>query len=150
MAASDIAAVTKIETDANRFPWSLKNFNDGLTARHESWVFCNENGTIVGFTVLQKVVDELHLLNICVSIEQQGRGIGKVILKSVVEYADAIGSVMILLEVRRSNNRAQQLYLKSGFNEMAVRKGYYPAEQGREDAILMAMTLSLESFLTDK
>ncbi len=149
MLASDLAAVAKIENDANRFPWSLKNFSDGLVAGHQSWVFCDHNGAIVGFTIIQKIIDELHLLNLCVCAEQQGQGVGKSILKSVIDYAETIGAAVILLEVRQSNSRAQQLYLNSGFNEMAIRKDYYPAEQGHEDAILMAMAFSLESFITD-
>jgi [ribosomal protein S18]-alanine N-acetyltransferase len=149
MEESDIATVAAIERNANTFPWTLKNFSDCLTAGHQSWVYYDDNDVIVGFTVVQKVVDELHLLNLCVKKEQQGQGIGKLILKSVVDYAGVIDAAMILLEVRQSNMRAQQLYLQSGFNEMAVRKDYYPAQQGREDAILMAKTLTLESFLTE-
>lgn len=150
MRASDLVDVAKIENDANSFPWSLKNFSDGLAAGHQSWVFCDQSGAIVGFTVLQKIVDELHLLNICVSRQQQGQGIGKRILNSIINYAETNDAVMILLEVRQSNTRAQQLYLNSGFNEMAIRKDYYPAEHGHEDAILMAMAFSFESFITDK
>lgn len=149
MQESDLATVAAIESNANTFPWTLKNFSDCLTAGHQSWVYYDYNGIIVGFTIVQKVVDELHLLNLCVKKDRQGQGIGKLILKSVVDYAGLIDAAMILLEVRQSNTRAQQLYLHSGFNEMAVRKGYYPAQQGREDAILMAMTLTLESFLTE-
>ena len=149
MEESDIATVAAIERNANTFPWTLKNFSDCLTVGHQSWVYYDDNDVIVGFTVVQKVVDELHLLNLCVKKEQQGQGIGKLILKSVVDYAGVIDAAMILLEVRQSNMRAQRLYLQSGFNEMAVRKDYYPAQQGREDAILMAKTLTLESFLTE-
>lgn len=149
MEESDIATVAAIERNANTFPWTLKNFSDCLTAGHQSWVYYDDNDVIVGFTVVQKVVDELHLLNLCVKKEQQGLGIGKLILKSVVDYAGVIDAAMILLEVRQSNMRAQKLYLQSGFNEMAVRKDYYPAQQGREDAVLMAKTLTLESFLTE-
>ncbi len=149
MEESNLATVAAIERNANLFPWTLKNFSDCLTAGHQSWVYYDENDVLVGFTIVQKVVDELHLLNLCVKKEQQGKGIGKLILKSVVDYAGVIDAAMILLEVRQSNTRAQQLYVQSGFNEMAVRKDYYPAQQGREDAILMAMTLTLESFLTE-
>lgn len=149
MQASDVLAVSMIEKEANAFPWSLKNFTDCLDAGHQSWVYCDDKGDIIGFAIVQKVVDELHLLNLCVKTNQQGLGVGKLMLKSVIDYAGRIDAAMILLEVRQSNTRAQQLYLKSGFNEMAIRKGYYPAKQGREDAILMAMAFTLESFLTE-
>ncbi len=148
MALEDLAVVAKIEREANRFPWTLKNFSDGFLAGHQCWVFCDNKDSIVGFTIVQKVVDELHLLNLCVKTDQQGVGIGKLMLKTVIDYAESTQAAILLLEVRQSNKRAQQLYFKSGFNEMAIRKDYYPAEQGREDAILMAMAFSFESLLS--
>ncbi len=139
---NDLAEVVKIEQAANRFPWSLKNFEDCLLAGHHAWLLINEQNEIVGYTVVQVIVDELHLLNICISPQFQGKGYGRHLLNKVIELADDQSASVILLEVRRSNHRAQQLYLQSGFNEISVRKGYYPAEKGREDAILMAMDLS--------
>ena len=103
----------------------------------------------MGFAIVQRVLDEAHLLNICVKPSKQGKGLGKAILQHVIDYANSISAVIILLEVRSSNERAQQLYLNSGFNEMSVRKGYYPAKEGREDAILMAMDLDLMSLFKD-
>jgi len=97
---------------------------------------------LIGYTIVQQVVDEAHLLNICVKPSLQGQGIGRKILDHVIAFANSVSSVLIVLEVRRSNDRAQQLYSQAGFNEMSVRKDYYPAEQGREDAILMGMDLS--------
>lgn len=100
---------------------------------------------MAGFTVVQNVLDEAHLLNICVSPDWQGRGIGRQILSHVTEQARDRQMGLIVLEVRRSNYRAQQLYLSQGFNEISTRPGYYPAEQGREDAVLMGLDLGLEA-----
>jgi [ribosomal protein S18]-alanine N-acetyltransferase len=138
----DIAEVVAIEQAANRHPWSMKNFNDCLKAGHKAWVFVNDQQELVGYTIVQQVVDEAHLLNICVKPSLQGQGFGRKILDHVIDFANSVSSVLIVLEVRRSNDRAQQLYLQAGFNEMSVRKDYYPDEQGREDAILMGMDLS--------
>jgi ribosomal-protein-alanine N-acetyltransferase len=146
MAADDLINVVQTEQGATAFPWSLKNFQDCLKAGHLAWVFCNSLDEIVGFTVIQKVVDETHLLNICVRRQDQGQGVGQLILKAVIAHAKQISSVLIVLEVRRSNNRAQALYTHAGFNEMSVRKDYYPAHRGREDAVLMGMDLALLSF----
>jgi len=148
MEAVDIAEVLMIEQSANEFPWARKSFEDGLKSGHESWVFYDET-EILGFAIVQRVLDEAHLLNICVKPSKQGKGLGKAILQHVIDYANSISAVIILLEVRSSNERAQQLYLNSGFNEMSVRKGYYPAKEGREDAILMAMDLDLMSLFKD-
>lgn len=149
MQAHDIDAVLNIEQSANDFPWQKKSFEESLKTDHEAWVFYQQTDEIVGFAIVQRVLDEAHLLNICVKPAMQGQGLGKAILQHVIDYAKSLSSVIILLEVRRSNERAQQLYLQTGFNEMSVRKGYYPAKQGREDAILMAMDLDLMSFFRE-
>jgi len=139
---NDLSKVVEIEQAANRFPWSYKNFEDCLMAGHHAWAIVNEQDEIIGYTIIQVIVDELHLLNICIAPKFQGQGLGRALLNEVIELADEHSVSVVLLEVRRSNHRAQQLYLQSGFNEVSVRRGYYPAENGREDAILMAMDLS--------
>lgn len=149
MQHNDLVEVLAIEQAANAFPWSLKNFEDSLRSGHNAWLFSNENNSILGYAITQTVVDEIHLLNICVTPEFQGKGLGRKILDHVIEFAETKSAAVILLEVRRSNQRAQQLYLRAGFNEMSVRAKYYPAENGREDAILMAMDLSMISFFSD-
>lgn len=149
MQAQDIANVLAIEQRANQFPWDKKSFEDSLKTGYRAWVFYEQADEIVGFAIVQQVLDEAHLLNICVKPAAQGRGLGKTIVQHVVDYANNISAVIILLEVRRSNERAQQLYLQAGFNEMSVRKGYYPAKEGREDAILMAMDLDLMSLFNE-
>ncbi len=142
MQQHDIAEVVAIEQAANQHPWSMKNFKDCLKAGHKAWVFVDDQQELIGYTIVQQVVDEVHLLNICVKPSLQGQGIGRKILDHVIDFANSVSSVLIVLEVRRSNDRAQQLYSQAGFNEMSVRKDYYPAKQGREDAILMGMDLS--------
>jgi ribosomal-protein-alanine N-acetyltransferase len=139
---NDLSKVVEIEQAANRFPWSYKNFEDCLMAGHHAWAIVNEQDEIIGYTIIQVIVDELHLLNICIAPKFQGQGFGRALLNEVIELADEHSASVVLLEVRCSNHRAQQLYLQSGFNEVSVRRGYYPAENGREDAILMAMDLS--------
>jgi len=145
MLADDITEVAQIEQQANAFPWSVKHFESCLKAGHNAWVFVNEGNVIHGFTIVQQILDEAHLLNICVKPAEQGKGYGRTILNHVIDFSNSISANIILLEVRRSNLRAQQLYLNSGFNEMSVRRDYYPAHNGREDAILMGMELGLMS-----
>ena len=149
MQQNDLAEVIAIEKAANQFPWSLKNFEDSLQANHHATVFINEESTIQAYVVVQTVMDEIHLLNICVKPEFQGKGLGRSALNYVINYAEKNSAAVILLEVRSSNQRAQQLYLQSGFNEMSVRAGYYPSQQGREDAVLMAMDLSMSSLFSE-
>ena len=147
--AGDLADVVIIEKAATAFPWSLKNFQGCLKVGYKSWVFFNETGEVVGFTILQKVVDELHLLNVCVKQQFQGKGIGHSILNFIIDYAKDSSFSLIVLEVRASNSRAQKLYSKVGFNEMSIRKDYYPAYSGREDAILMGLDLFILPCMDD-
>ncbi|OUR89000.1 ribosomal-protein-alanine N-acetyltransferase [Methylophaga sp. 42_8_T64] len=149
MQPQDLAEVVAIEQAANQFPWNLKNFQDSLKAKHQAWIFRGTQNELQGYVITQSVVDELHILNICVRPEMQGQGLGRTILNHVVNFAETNSAAVILLEVRSSNHRAQQLYLQSGFNEMSVREGYYPAENGREDAVLMAKDLSMLALFTE-
>jgi len=149
MESSDIKDVLSIEQEANQFPWSIKNFEDCLKSNNQAWVFVNDSGEIIAYSIVQKVVDETHLLNICVKPSAQGKGVGREALNHIIDFANSISSVLIVLEVRSSNQRAQQLYLQAGFNEMLVRKDYYPAKEGREDAILMGLDLDLMSLFNE-
>ena len=145
LAEDDIQTVTDIEKQLTPSPWSYKNFSDCLVAGYPAWVLC-ENSLIIGYTVVQKIVDELHLLNIGIEATFQGRGYGSKLLDHVMNFAEEESCKTILLEVRASNQRAQNLYARNGFNEMSLRRDYYPAEQGREDAVLMAKELDLFAF----
>jgi ribosomal-protein-alanine N-acetyltransferase len=142
MLEDDLHDVHAIEKAANRFPWSQKNFADSLDAGHYAWVYCDSFDVVIGYAIVQLVIDEAHLLNICVRPDMQRKGYGRRILEHVIDHAMTRAATLMVLEVRSSNYRAQQLYQQLGFNEMSVRRGYYPAEQGREDAILMGLDLS--------
>ncbi|MFT7234683.1 MAG: ribosomal-protein-alanine N-acetyltransferase [Methylophagaceae bacterium] len=148
MIKTDLVDVADIEKQSTPFPWSLKHFEDCFKVGYPAWVMCDGEERIVSFVVIQKVIDELHILNICVHRQHQRQGLGKAMLNHIIQYAKQIGSALILLEVRRSNNKAQSLYCQTGFNEMSVRQGYYPAEHGREDAILMGLDLDLQSLFS--
>lgn len=143
MTNEDIERVHSVECAANQFPWTKKNFMDSVNAGHHAWVYSDQYDDIIGYAIVQLIVDEAHLLNICVDPHLQGRGFGRRILEHIIDHAKSRSAVSIILEVRRSNYRAQQLYLQSGFNEMSIRHGYYPAEKGREDAIIMGLDLDI-------
>ncbi|PHS24708.1 MAG: ribosomal-protein-alanine N-acetyltransferase [Methylophaga sp.] len=144
MQQQDIAKVVAIEQSATAFPWTIKNFEDSLKSGHRAWVFSDIADEIIAYALVQKVVDEAHLLNICVKPSVQGQGFGREVLNHVIDFSNSIAAILIVLEVRSSNQCAQKLYLQAGFNEMSVRKDYYPAKVGREDAILMGLDLSLQ------
>ncbi|MBP9216539.1 MAG: ribosomal protein S18-alanine N-acetyltransferase [Agitococcus sp.] len=139
MTTADISAVCAIEQQVQYAPWTPKLFSDSLE-RHLCWV-AQKNQQVVGFFVVQFIVDEAHLLNIAVDPTQQKQGIGRVLLDNVQQQAIAKKANTIFLELRATNQRALALYQMAGFNEIGLRKNYYPAAQGKEDAVIMALML---------
>ncbi len=140
MHVDDLDAVAAIEMSAYDFPWTLGIFRDCLRAGYECWTL-RHGGAIVGYGVLSVAAGEAHLLNACIAPAQQGRGYGRRLVERMIEVARWHRVQRIYLEVRPSNQAAVALYPTLGFNEIAVRPNYYPAKQGREDAIVMAMEL---------
>ena len=140
MLMSDLGAVMQLEPMLYRHPWTYGNFVDSLNNHHQAWVL-SENEVIIGYSVMMMVLDEAHLLNISVDIQMQGKGWGRYLLDLMMKKARELGAANLFLEVRVSNVNAIKLYEKVGFNEMAIRRNYYPAVAGREDAILMGIAL---------
>lgn len=140
MKKADLDAIMAIEPEIYPYPWTRGNFADSLKAGYSCWV-CEHEGQLVGYAVLMMVLDEAHLLNISIARVCQGRGWGRRLLEHVVGVARGYNGQMMFLEVRPSNKSALALYESMGFNEFSVRKGYYPAANGREDAILMGLAL---------
>ena len=96
---------------------------------------------MLGYGILSLGAGECHLLNICIAPIYQGRGHGTQLIDGLLDLARSHSAKMAFLEVRASNHAAYRVYTKMGFNELGVRKNYYPAHHGREDAILLAREL---------
>ena len=116
---------------------------DCLRADYPAWVLV-EHGLVIGYGVLSLAADEAHVLNVCAAPEVQGRGHGRRLLRSLLQLARGRGAHRVFLEVRPSNAAAIALYHDEGFNEIGRRPRYYPAHDGREDAIVMAMELFVD------
>lgn len=140
MQFEDLDRIMEIEPKIYSHPWSRGNFADSLHAGYSCWIY-ESQGDVVGYAVMMSVLDEAHLLNISIAQDCQGRGMGRALLEHVIDIARRHGAQMMFLEVRPSNKNAITLYESIGFNEFSVRKGYYPAHNGREDAILMGLAL---------
>ncbi len=141
MNASDLDDVLVIENTVYPFPWTRGNFADSLAAGYSAWV-CRIGGELVGYAVIMMVLDEAHLLNISVDQSRHGMGFGARLLRHAMAVARTLGARMLLLEVRPSNERALQLYTHFGFVRIGVRKAYYPAHDGREDALVLTHALA--------
>jgi len=140
MREPDVAPVSAVEREAYQHPWSESIFSDCLQAGYSCWVAENGGG-IVGHGVLSVVLDECHVLNVCVLPSRQGCGIGREILRHLLGIGRLRAATRVFLEVRSSNAPAIGLYRSEGFDAIGIRRGYYPHSDGREDALIMAKDL---------
>lgn len=140
MGLRDIDEVLAIEYRVCPFPWGRGNFTDSLASGYHCWV-ARLNGELIGYFVVMNAVDEAHLLTISVDTNKQKQGYGARLLQQVMQVARANGARILLLEVRPSNSSALSLYRHFGFQQIGVRKAYYPAVGGREDALVLTRAL---------
>ena len=141
---TDLKQVIAVEQRAYPHPWTLGIFRDCLRVGHNAWVMTLDN-VVIGYGIVMLSPGEAHILNVCIDPQYQGRGLGRYLLRHLVKKSNQTDIDMVLLEVRRSNTNAQLLYQSEGFHELGVRKAYYPADNGREDAIILAKYLSNSS-----
>lgn len=140
MQHEDLNEIIAIETLAYQYPWTIGIFKDCLRVGYTCLVLESGDG-IIGYGVMSCGAGEAHILNICVVPEQQCQGLGKLIVEYLIERAHKFHADIILLEVRPSNRAALAVYHNLGFNEVGSRYNYYPADNGREDALILAMDL---------
>jgi len=141
MQADDLPDVLAVEQVAYEFPWTHGNFVDSLRAGHSAWTMRDSAGGLIAYAVLMLALDEAHLLNLTVTPACQRFGFGWRMLEAMAENARGYGARTMLLEVRPSNEAAQKMYERYGFVRIGIRRGYYPARLGREDAIVMRVSL---------
>jgi len=152
MGLPDLAEVLAIEQSVYELPWTQGNFIDSLAAGYLAWVLrapgrAPDGGPapVLAYCLAMQGFGELHLLNIAVAPGQQGRGLARQLLAELCRYCRSQGSAQLWLEVRVSNHRAREVYVRYGFSEVGLRPGYYPVRQGpREDAVLMSLDVTSE------
>ena len=137
MDEEDLAEILAIESMSFARPWSRNAFKKELTKEYSESLVVVNNGSIVGYSIVWIIVDEIHIANIAVHPGWRRRGIGAMLLEHILEGREGFSSVT--LEVRRSNLAARSLYEKYGFHQIGIRKDYYTLEE--EDAVLMAKSL---------
>jgi ribosomal-protein-alanine N-acetyltransferase len=159
MQIADLDAVLEIESVSHLHPWTRGNFSDSLAAGH--WAYCIrpqldqaikgsylDPAILWAYCILFPAVDELHLLNITVSPKLRKLGLGSRMMAAIEGVAAQQDIPRIILEVRPSNIAAVSLYQKLGYEQIGIRKNYYPADPQlriREDALVMAKSIKLES-----
>ncbi len=141
LTAAALDAVLPIEQVAYSHPWSRSNFEDSLRAGYQAQIL-SAGGTLIGYFVAMRGVDEVHLLNFAVAPAYQRQGWAHVMLNALTLWSRGQNALWLWLEVRVSNLRAQQVYAAHGFRQVGVRKNYYPHSAGvREDAVVMSLRL---------
>jgi len=140
MREADLAEVLAVENAIYSHPWTRGNFADSLRAGYQCRTW-RAGGELLGYFVLLVAAGEAHLLNLSVAAARQRSGHGSALLKEAMRVARELGAQHVFLEVRPSNLGAKALYRRFGFRQVAVRHGYYPAHDGREDALVLTLAL---------
>jgi len=140
MVETDVLSVVAIERASYQFPWSEGIFRDCLRVGYVCRVAC-VGDEVVGYGVMSVGAGEAHILNLCVNGHFRCRGVGRRMLEYLVERARASGMGEAFLEVRPSNTAAIRLYQSMGFEQVGIRRGYYQAVGGREDASVLKLIL---------
>jgi ribosomal-protein-alanine N-acetyltransferase len=141
MSATDLDEIVAVEGFIYPFPWTRGNFQDALRAGYSNWVLRDRQGALIAYAVMMLALDEAHLLNLSVEQSRQREGIGWRTLEWMAEVGRGHGARTMLLEVRPSNEPALRMYQRYGFERIGTRRGYYPAQGSREDAIVMRIAL---------
>lgn len=150
MRDADLESVLAVEKRCYEFPWTCRVFQDCLKAGYicrlleqepDQQLVPSESSKLLGHGILMLGPGEAHILNLCVVPECRGTGLSVKLLRSLVETAKSNQAKEVFLEVRESNEAARKLYESNGFNQIAVRRDYYDASDGREDAWVYALAL---------
>jgi ribosomal-protein-alanine acetyltransferase len=140
MCAEDIDAVEGIERSVYEFPWTTGNFRDSLNSGYLG-VVLQIDGVLAGYAIQMYAIDEAHLLNITIAPDFHRNGHGSRLLQWLMDAARARNMSSLFLEVRPSNAPAQSLYTRFGFSQIGIRRDYYPARGGRENALVLTAKL---------
>ncbi len=135
MTMADVEGVAAVEAATFPHPWSRDAFVSEMNNVAARYLVAEKNGCIIGYAGAWIIIDESHITNIAVLKEERGQGIGRVLTHGLLQYLSNLGAAYATLEVRRSNEVAQNLYTSLGFIRLGVRKRYY--EDNGEDALIM-------------
>lgn len=136
MTLEDVDAISAIENATFPTPWPKESFIHELEKNPAARYFVAEkNGVVIGFAGSWIIIDEAEITNVAISADERGHGCGRRLMTYAMQYLANLGASYVTLEVRKSNETAQNLYKSLGFFKVGVRKQYY--EDNREDALLM-------------
>ena len=138
MGLNDLEEAYKIELEVNPSPWKYETFLSSFEVGHKGLI-CKKDNLMIGFIIFSPISSEAHILSISVRNEMQSKGIGTMLLKSMLDQCKVMNYKKIFLEVRVSNKKAINFYEKFGFSKDAIRNNYYT--DNSEDALLMSLSI---------
>ena len=138
MGLNDLEEAYKIELEVNPSPWKYETFLSSFEVGHKGLI-CKNDNQMIGFIIFSPITPEAHILSISVRNEMQSKGIGTLLLKSMLDQCKVMNYKKIFLEVRVSNEKAINFYEKFGFSKDAIRNNYYT--DNLEDALLMSLSI---------
>ena len=137
----DVDSIVEIEKQAYQFPWSVGIFNDCIRVGYEC-IALEIDKQLIGYSIMSVGAGESHILNLCIEPAYHNQGLGRKLLLHMIARATRLNAKTMFLEVRQSNLAARHLYESIGFNEIGIRRLYYPADHAREDGIIFALEIS--------
>lgn len=141
MMTADVHAVYAIECRSHIKPWSKQILRDCVTAGHECYLLFYHD-RLIGYVIWQLIVDECHILNLCIDLQSQHQGHGTYLLNHTISQAQTNACYSVYLEVRESNHAAIALYKNNGFTQIGVRKQYYKNKDSAENALIFKLLLT--------
>ena len=138
MGLNDLKEAYMIELEVNPSPWKYETFLSSFEVGHKGLI-CKKDNLMIGFIIFSPISPEAHILSISVRNEMQSKGIGTLLLKSMLDQCKVMNYKKIFLEVRVSNEKAINFYEKFGFSKDAIRNNYYT--DNSEDALLMSLSI---------
>jgi len=138
MSIDDLKEAYKIECEVNPSPWKYETFLSSFEVGHKGLI-CKHDSEIIGFIIFSSINPEAHILSISVTKKIQSKGVGSLLLQSMLDQCAAMNYKKIFLEVRTSNLQAINFYQKFGFSKDAIRDNYYT--DNSEDALLMSLSI---------
>ena len=130
-----VAQVADLEKLCFSDPWSEKSVASELNNPLSFWLVAEDAGKVLGYVGSQTVMDETDMMNIAVHPDHRRMGIANSLIAELIEGLKRRGSRMLTLEVRASNASAISLYMRSGFQQVGLRKNYY--RNPKEDALIL-------------
>jgi ribosomal-protein-alanine N-acetyltransferase len=142
----DLASIHRIELDVYSTPWSISFFTSILLKNNGLFLVASEDCTLMGYCIGVVEIKEKrgaflnigHVLNIAVGREHQCKGVGSMLMDEIERIFSEKGIEIAYLEVKASNNVAQEMYTKRGYQYVKTESGYY----GDEDGFIMMKPLT--------